>query len=132
MRIEEAKEATDAPRRRPGKVRADLKTKAWRSIRMLVLQRDGYVCQACHKRPPEVRRLVVDHRVPPERGGELYAEANLWVLCSGCNYSKGRRTVEEWYSEKAGPATPEEAGFHDAGYGSRWQPLVIRDYSKRR
>jgi 5-methylcytosine-specific restriction endonuclease McrA len=99
--------------------------KAWQFARRQALYRDGEVCQACGRRPPEVRRLVVDHKLAVERGGHPYALDNLQVLCSGCNHSKGRMTPEEWAAKLArmggrpgGRRSGSRVLFGDYGIGS--------------
>jgi 5-methylcytosine-specific restriction endonuclease McrA len=105
--------------RRPRKVRRDLKSAAWQSVRKRVLARDGWTCQGCGRRQGEVARMVVDHKVPPERGGAPYDEDNLQVLCSGCNYSKGQYTDAEWREAVDIGRQPDPP--------APWRPVVFRD-----
>ena len=51
-------------------------------------------CAGCETHFP-VRVMEVDHILPRSRGGTDHAD-NLQMLCSGCNRSKGRRTMAEW------------------------------------
>jgi hypothetical protein len=53
--------------------------------RYLVLKRDRYQCQVCHKAGGE---LEVDHILPVCRGGSEALE-NLRTLCKRCNRGKG-------------------------------------------
>ena len=56
----------------------------------MVLERDGYRCQAvgCGK----AGRLEVDHVIPMHRGGDAYDLANLQALCAfPCHAAKSRR-----------------------------------------
>ena len=53
--------------------------------RYLVLKRDRYQCQICHKAGGE---LEVDHILPVCRGGSDLVE-NLQTLCKRCNRGKG-------------------------------------------
>ena len=57
------------------------------------------VCAGCATHFP-FRVMEVDHILPRSRGGTDHP-ANLQLLCSGCNRSKGGRTMAEWRA--AGP-----------------------------
>ena len=52
------------------------------------------VCVGCTTHFP-FRVMEVDHILPRSRGGTDHAD-NLQLLCSGCNRSKGGRTMAEW------------------------------------
>lgn len=66
-------------------------TRAWRELRLQILQRDGWVCRYCGGRAPIVP-LHVDHIKPRSRFPELELEAmNLQVLCEDCNIGKGAK-----------------------------------------
>jgi len=52
------------------------------------------VCAGCATHFP-FRVMDVDHILPRSRGG-TDAAGNLQLLCSGCNRSKGSRTMAEW------------------------------------
>ena len=52
------------------------------------------VCVGCETHFP-FRVMDVDHILPRSRGGTDHAD-NLQLLCSGCNRSKGGRTMAEW------------------------------------
>ncbi len=52
------------------------------------------VCVGCETHFP-FRVMEVDHILPRSRGGTDHAD-NLQLLCSGCNRSKGGRTMAEW------------------------------------
>lgn len=60
-----------------------------RRMRFAVLYRDGFTCQYCGRKPPEVT-LQVDHRNPFSLGGEHSME-NLLTACSECNLGKSNR-----------------------------------------
>lgn len=60
-----------------------------RRMRFAVLYRDGFICQYCGRKPPEVT-LHVDHRNPFSLGGENSME-NLLTACSECNLGKSNR-----------------------------------------
>ena len=51
-------------------------------------------CAGCETHFP-FRVMEVDHILPRSRGGTDHA-GNLQMLCSGCNRSKGGRTMAEW------------------------------------
>ena len=52
------------------------------------------VCAGCETHFP-FRVMDVDHMLPQSKGGTNHAD-NLQLLCSGCNRSKGGRTMAEW------------------------------------
>ena len=54
------------------------------------------VCGGCDTHFP-FRVMDVDHMLPRSRGGTDHAD-NLQLLCSGCNRSKGGKTMAEWRS----------------------------------
>jgi hypothetical protein len=70
-------------------------------LRLAVFERDGYVCVRCGWRPgdpvpltktgrPVYRGLEIDHIHPRHLGG-TDEMANLQVLCTSCNASKGAK-----------------------------------------
>lgn len=52
------------------------------------------VCNGCKTHFP-FRVMDVDHMLPTSRGGTDHPD-NLQLLCSGCNRSKGGKTMAEW------------------------------------
>ena len=52
------------------------------------------VCVGCETHFP-FRVMDVDHMLPRSKGGTDHPD-NLQLLCSGCNRSKGGRTMAEW------------------------------------
>ena len=52
------------------------------------------ICAGCDTHFP-FRVMDVDHILPKSRGGTDHA-GNLQLLCSGCNRSKGNKTMAEW------------------------------------
>ena len=52
------------------------------------------ICAGCGTHFP-FRVMEVDHILPRSRGGTDHPD-NLQLLCSGCNRSKGGRTMAEW------------------------------------
>ena len=52
------------------------------------------VCVGCETHFP-FRVMDVDHMLPSSRGGTDHPD-NLQLLCSGCNRSKGSKTMAEW------------------------------------
>lgn len=55
--------------------------------RFLVLRRDGFTCQYCGRRPPEVV-LHVDHVQAKSKGGADHLD-NFVTACRDCNLGKG-------------------------------------------
>ena len=80
-------------------------TKAHRRYKRDILLRDEFKCQICRIVPltvnqhwlviPDLHELDIDHIQPQSRGGKRDGD-NLQVLCSHCNRSKNKRTVEEY------------------------------------
>lgn len=60
--------------------------------RIAILERDGYTCQLCGARAPEVP-LEIDHKHPYSKGGKT-DPGNLWVLCKPCNAGKSDRFIK--------------------------------------
>jgi len=56
-------------------------------LRFNVLQRDGFRCVYCGRRPPAVN-LEVDHKIPRSQGGQDNLK-NLVAACWDCNRGKG-------------------------------------------
>lgn len=61
-------------------------TAAWKRVRRLVLERDGWTCRYCG-RPAQ----TVDHVEPVSRGGDPLDPENCVAACGSCNYSKGAK-----------------------------------------
>ena len=82
--------ALDAP-----PVRTDLgDVSNYRTHRHRLYGEQEGVCPGCDTHFP-FRVMDVDHVLPRSRGGTDHAD-NLQLLCSGCNRSKGGRTMAEW------------------------------------
>jgi hypothetical protein len=62
-------------------------------IRFDVFCRDGFTCQYCGRRPPEVV-LELDHIHPHSQGGSD-EELNLVTSCEDCNRGKSDRVLAE-------------------------------------
>lgn len=65
-----------------------------KKVRQSVFKRDGNICQYC-KGNSGNKRLVVDHIIPKNRGGNHEME-NLITSCNSCNSKKGNKTLIEW------------------------------------
>ncbi len=61
--------------------------------RFEVFARDGFVCQYCGSKPPDVV-LEVDH-VDPRSNGDLDDDLNLVTSCFACNRGKGAKVLKE-------------------------------------
>jgi 5-methylcytosine-specific restriction endonuclease McrA len=61
---------------------------AWRRVRLVVLERDGRLCQIRGPRC-QLEATEVDHIVRPEDGGAWYDEVNLRAACGPCNHGRG-------------------------------------------
>lgn len=57
--------------------------RAWRRVRLLVLQRDGWCCHWCGRAAD-----TADHLVPLAAGGDRLDPANLVAACRSCNSAR--------------------------------------------
>lgn len=64
-----------------------------KKLRFEVFKRDGFACQYCGKKAPEVI-LHVDHVNPVSKGGKNDI-LNLITSCSDCNLGKGPRELDD-------------------------------------
>src|SRR5215216_2215665 len=67
--------------------------------RFEILKRDGFTCQYCGRKPPEVV-LNVDHIIPvvpisPEYKSGINDPSNLITSCKGCNEGKSNIPLEK-------------------------------------
>lgn len=62
------------------------------SVRFRIFHRDGFTCQYCGRKPPDVI-LEVDHIRPVANGG-ANDEMNLVTSCADCNRGKGATNLE--------------------------------------
>ena len=59
----------------------------WRKLRVLVLDRDGWVCQHCGKNG----RMEVDHKIPLDVAPDkMWEMSNLQSLCTSCHWEKSQ------------------------------------------
>ena len=80
---------TEAPKR------TDLgKLPNYRTHRHRLYGEQEGVCVGCDTHFP-FRVMDVDHMLPRSKGGTDHTD-NLQLLCSGCNRSKGGKTIAEW------------------------------------
>lgn len=94
---------------------------AWSRLRLEVLVRDGFECQACHHIDPTGRQLVADH-IKPHRGDRdlFWSAFNIQTLCKPCHdggkqrqeraavqrgASPGRMARPEWFRRSFVPVT---------------------------
>ena len=61
-------------------------------LRFRVFQRNGFTCQYCGRKAPDVV-LHVDHKFPHSKGGN-YSLNNLITACGDCNIGKGDLLLE--------------------------------------
>lgn len=64
-----------------------------KKVRFEVFKRDGFTCQYCGKKAPEIV-LVLDHIKPVAAGGENDI-LNLLTSCAACNAGKGARELSD-------------------------------------
>lgn len=63
-----------------------------KGTRFDVFHRDGFTCQYCGRRPPDIL-LEIDHIMPVAEGGSN-AFDNLVTACSDCNLGKSAKLLE--------------------------------------
>ena len=96
--------ALDAP-----PVRTDLgELPNYRTHRHRLYGEQEGVCAGCDTHFP-FRVMDVDHILPRSRGGTDHPY-NLQLLCSGCNRSKGGKTMAEWRTAVAARSTGTDRG----------------------
>lgn len=67
---------------------------AWRRVRQLVLERDGWRCRIKGRRC-EGQASEVDHIVPMDAGGAALDPMNLRAACPTCNRGRANRSKSE-------------------------------------
>lgn len=65
-------------------------------LRFKILRRDGFTCQYCGRKAPEVE-LHVDHRVPWSHV-RTHDIGNLVTACRDCNLGKGKQSARPYHS----------------------------------
>lgn len=65
---------------------------AWEKLRARILERDGGICQFCHKGPLVGDDATVDHWIAKDAGG-TDDPSNLVTACRSCNSRKGNRPI---------------------------------------
>jgi 5-methylcytosine-specific restriction protein A len=76
-----------------------LSTRQWRRLRLLVLDRDLWLCQV-NGPGGKHHATEVDHIVPRGQGGDFWDPSNLRAACRPCNL--GRREPTGGRQAKAG------------------------------
>ena len=64
-----------------------------KGVRFDTFRRDGFTCQYCGRRPPDVT-LQIDHIQPIAEGGDN-EPMNLITACAACNAGKGKKLLEQ-------------------------------------
>jgi 5-methylcytosine-specific restriction endonuclease McrA len=67
--------------------------------RFEILKRDGFTCQYCGRKPPEVV-LEVDHIFPVDKGG-TNDPSNLVASCYDCNRGKSDKLLDSSFQKNA-------------------------------
>jgi 5-methylcytosine-specific restriction endonuclease McrA len=70
--------------------------RVWQLMRLIVFERDGWVCVYCGLRSGP---LTCDHVVPVSRGGSSTFD-NLVTACLACNLAKSTMTPREWRAQQ--------------------------------
>lgn len=81
--------------------RPDLRTPAWKKLRLRVLDRDGWRCTSCGVEV-EGKNAHVDHIIPFVSVEESNHMHNLISLCASCNSTKQDRIIYRlnWHSPR--------------------------------
>jgi len=64
-----------------------------KGLRFEIFKRDGFTCQYCGERPPDVV-LEIDHIMPVSKGGDN-DKMNLVAACYACNRGKGAKLLDK-------------------------------------
>ena len=103
MSRQEAERIRDAERRaRENSLRPLYATKRWRELRLVILERSGWMCQGCDAphlligRHPAPDSPVIDH-IEPHRGdlSRFWDEGNLQAVCKAYHDSTKQRLERE-------------------------------------
>lgn len=70
-----------------------LRVAVGKSLRFDIFNRDGFTCQYCGHKPPDVM-LELDHIVPVAKGGDN-DEMNLITSCADCNRGKSAKILTD-------------------------------------
>ena len=94
-------------------------TSQWRRVRLVVLERDDYICKV---QGPKCERKAtdVDHIIPVPDGGAVFDTYNLRAACHRCNAWRAnvQKAKEGWRRSKThivlvvGPEASEYAAEH--------------------
>jgi 5-methylcytosine-specific restriction endonuclease McrA len=94
----------------------------WESVRLYVLNRDGWTCQYCGH-SPEYEELAgtypglhVDH-VRPRSAGGTDVPWNLVTACERCNLTKGPK-IPHWLADYEARRARREAALEEAYYAN--------------
>ncbi|KAA8445122.1 HNH endonuclease [Weissella paramesenteroides] len=80
------------------------RSKHWKALRQVVLERDHYLCQYCLAKNRMTSANTVDHIVPYEFNQTKQDDVNnLAVICRQCHYGKSK-----WEREYYGTGTGNE------------------------
>ena len=104
-----SKAKRDWSRRRSPNHPANTNYARWRAVRLAVLTRDGFACQACGKKGS---RLAVDHVLPCRDGGSRWAPDNLQTLCDGLDSCHKAKTARENSSRARFERVASNAGWY--------------------
>ena len=74
----------------------------WKSLRLRVLSRDGYVCTYCGTHL-EGGNATVDHITSRKVGGSIFDLDNLTSACKPCNSKKGSRFLSQGSTPPVSP-----------------------------
>lgn len=79
-------------------------TAAWKRVRLVVLERDQWICQV--RRPGCTKQAIdCDHIESWQQGGSWYDPTNLRASCSHCNNSRVKHGLYEKWRYKSIPTT---------------------------
>lgn len=76
------------------KERAEIySTDRWHELRLVAMERDGYLCVECAKKGLTVGAQIVHHIRPIRSGGDPWELDNLESLCRDCHKEKHRKRL---------------------------------------
>ena len=99
-----------------------------------IRNRDGHRCQACGNGVQDGVKLVIDHKIPLNCGGDNN-DNNLWTLCESCNSGKQAFFKDDLDAKVMTKVFAEKSGMQklkvlfEESYGRKFTPAILQGVS---